>query len=58
MKVTITHSIDLEEVPEKASELLIPAEDKLSSSLRWLSSLIRDLSNNDVPALMGAMMLD
>ena len=30
MKVTITHSIDLEEVPEKAADLLMQAEDKLA----------------------------
>ena len=34
MKVTITHSIDLEEVPEKAADLLTPAEEKLTHIMK------------------------
>jgi len=58
MKVTITHSIDLEDLPEKVVELLMPAEDKLSNSIRWLSTLCRDYSNEDISAAVAAENLD
>ena len=57
MKVTITHSIDLEEVPEKAAELLLPAEEKLSNAMRWLNALSRDLCRDDISAEMASMSL-
>jgi len=58
MKVTITHSIDLEEVPEKAADLLTPAEEKLTHIMRWLSGLTRDLCNNKITAEMASLSLD
>ena len=58
MKVRISHSIELEEVPEKAAELLIPAEDKLTDAVRWLNNLSKDLCRSNVSAEMAAMMLD
>ena len=58
MKVKITHSINLEDVPEKASELLIPAEERLSNSLRWLGDLSRDLSRDNISAEMAVLSLD
>ncbi len=58
MKVRISHSIELEEVPEKAAELLMPAEDKLTDAVRWLDHLCRDLSRKNISAEMAAMSLD
>jgi hypothetical protein len=58
MKVTITHSIDLEEVPEKAADLLMPAEDKLAYIVGWLSGLSCDLHNNKITAEMACLSLD
>ena len=58
MKVTITHSINLEDVPDKASELIIPAEELIANVARWLNSLARDLSNNNITAEMAVLSLD
>ena len=58
MKVRITHSIELEEVPEKSAELLCTAEEELNDAVRWLGGLVRDLSRNNIPAEMAVMSLD
>ena len=58
MRVKITHSIDLEEVPEKAYDLLLPIEQKLAQALRWLASLNRDLSDNDIEPELAALSID
>jgi len=58
MKVSITHSINLEDIPEKVADLLAPAEHKLSNSIRWLSTLCRDYSNEDISAAEASMSLD
>tara|TARA_Y100000593_G_scaffold90924_1_gene178462 strand:+ start:824 stop:1195 length:372 start_codon:yes stop_codon:yes gene_type:complete len=58
MKVTITHSIDLEDVPKKTADLLEPAKEKLNNSLRWLESLCADLSQDNISAEMAALSAD
>jgi hypothetical protein len=58
MRVKITHSIDLEDVSEKASELVMPVEDNLSNVLRWLGALGRDLANDNITAEMTVLSLD
>ena len=58
MKVSITHSIDLEEVPEKASELLIPVEEKLADTVRWLNNLCRDLSRGNMSSELAALSVE
>ena len=58
MKVRITHSIELEEIPERAAELLEPAGDKLADAVRWLDNLSRDLYRSNVSAEVAAGMLD
>ncbi len=54
MKVTIQHSINLEDVPEKAHELLMPVEEKIDNAMRWLNALSRDLSTNSITAELAS----
>ena len=58
MKVTIQHSINLEDVPEKAHELLMPVEEKIDNAMRWLSALSRDLSTGSISAELASTSID
>tara|TARA_Y100000034_G_C6794339_1_gene355898 strand:- start:214 stop:576 length:363 start_codon:yes stop_codon:yes gene_type:complete len=58
MKVRISHSIDLEEVPAKAAELLIPAEKLLEDALRWFDALREDLANDNISTEIATLSLD
>jgi len=54
MKVTIQHSINLEDVPGKAHELLMPVEEKIDNAMRWLNALSRDLSMDNITAELAS----
>ena len=58
MKVTIQHSINLEDVPEKAHELLIPVEENIDNAYRWLNSLLKDLSRDSISPELAAISID
>ena len=58
MKVRIQHSINLEDVPEKAHELLMPVEEKLDNAMRWLNALSRDLATNSISADLASTSID
>jgi len=58
MKVNISHSIELEDLPQKAAELLMPAETRLKNALRWLDVLVRDLDGKVIDTKMAVVSLD
>ena len=55
MKVKVTRSIDISDVPTLASEMLDPACDNLDHMRGWLSNLVRDLCKNKITATMSLL---
>jgi hypothetical protein len=57
MKVKITRSLDISEVPAMASEMLAPPCEHLDDMSDWLSQLARDLSRNKTTATLALLQI-
>ena len=51
MKVKITHTLDLNEVPQKVNDLIKPAKGQLEKSIKHLCSLDFLLSSSDTESI-------
>ena len=58
MKVRITHSIDLEEVPKKVSEMLAPATRDIGNVVRWLENVQQDLESDSITPEMTVSLIE